>query len=83
MHDAYDASVGFSAAPAAAKLGDVEALTGEYRVYGGWRYQGSRPVSSGSHCYSIAGDEIERVEMESKRQSWKKKPSSDSSPTST
>jgi Ca-activated chloride channel family protein len=73
-HDAYDASVGFSAAPAAAKLGAVEALTGEYRVYGGWRYQGSRPVSSGMHCYSIAGDEIERVEMGSRNPSWKKKP---------
>ena len=79
MHDFYDSSVGFSAAPAAAKLGQVEALTGEYRVYGGWRYQGSRPVSSGAHCYSIAGDEIERVEMDSKRTSWKKKPSSKNS----
>ncbi len=79
LHDAYDASVGFSAAPAAAKLDKVEALTGEYRVYGGWRYQGSRPVTSGGHCYSIAGDEIERVETDSHRRSWKKKPTTDES----
>jgi Ca-activated chloride channel family protein len=77
IHDLYDASVGFGAQPGAAKLGDVEALTGEYRVYGAWRYQGSRPVGSGAYCYSIAGDEIERLEMASRRASWKKKPASD------
>lgn len=68
--DTLDASVGFSMAPEAARLGEVESLTGEYRVYGGWRYQGSRPVVSGGRCTTIVGDGIECVDLGSGARKW-------------
>lgn len=70
LHDALDTAVGFSAAPASAKLDQAEALVGQYRVYGSWRYQGSRPVASEGRIYSIVGDEMECLDLGSSSKLW-------------
>lgn len=51
-----DAEVGFAHAPAAAKLGTVGSLVGEYQVSRAWRYQGSRPVAFRGVLYETTGD---------------------------
>jgi outer membrane protein assembly factor BamB len=61
--DELDAQVGFSTAPATAKLDQVEALVGEHRVAGSWRYQGSRPAVKNGRCFSIVGDELECIDL--------------------
>lgn len=68
--DQLDASVGFGSAPAAAKMASVEALVGEYRVSGSWRFQGSRPVAKDGRVWSIVGDEIECVDLGSGAKVW-------------
>ena len=56
---AHDASVGFSHAPAAAKMGLVRDLVGEGHVSRAWRFQGSRPVVKDGIVFEATGDRLE------------------------
>lgn len=58
-----DASVGFGAAPASAKLGISEGLVGEGTVSGTWRYQGSRPVVANGMLFDTSGNRLEARDL--------------------
>lgn len=65
-----DASVGFGAAPAAAKLSQARENVGQYSVVGCWAYQGSRPVIRNGHSYNAMGNEIQCLNITTGRVVW-------------
>jgi outer membrane protein assembly factor BamB len=67
---AMDASVGFSHAPAAAKLDAVSRLVGEARVSRAWRFQGSRPIVVDGIAYDTAGDRLEARALDTGAVIW-------------
>jgi len=69
---ALDASVGFSAAPAAAKLAQSEENLGIASVSGVWAYQGSRPTIIEGVSYSSMGDTLKALDAASGKVIWKR-----------
>jgi Ca-activated chloride channel family protein len=68
---AFDAGVGFAAAPAAAKLDQTERLLGTTTVWRTWSFQGSRPCVWDGRVYSITGDELSAADVASGRELWR------------
>jgi outer membrane protein assembly factor BamB len=68
-----DASVGFGAAPPAAKLGQATENLGVGTVSGVWAYQGSRPVVKDNRSYNAMGDAVRAVDVESGKVLWEKR----------
>ncbi|MFC1680341.1 PQQ-binding-like beta-propeller repeat protein [Pseudomonadota bacterium] len=66
-----DANVGFSQAPAAAKLDISSKLIGESMVSRTWRFQGSRPVVVDGVLYDTTGDCLEARDPRSGELRWK------------
>jgi Ca-activated chloride channel homolog len=66
----FDAAVGFSTPPAAAKMGVVSERLGEERVSRTWRYQGSRPVVIDRVLYETTGDRLEARDLETDELLW-------------
>ena len=67
---AHDASVGFSHAPAAAKMGSVRDLVGEVHVSRAWRFQGSRPLVKNGIIFEATGDGLEARAVDTGRVIW-------------
>jgi len=67
-----DASVGFGAAPAAAKLGQAMENVGVGTVSGVWAYQGSRPLIVGDRSFNAMNDALRAVDLESGKVIWEK-----------
>ena len=67
---AADAAVGFSHAPAAAKLDAVRRQVGEACVSRAWRFQGSRPVVIDGIAYDTAGDRLEARALDTGAVIW-------------
>jgi Ca-activated chloride channel family protein len=70
---ALDASVGFSSAPSAAKLGQSEMNLGVASVSGIWAYQGSRPTIINGVSYTSMGDTLKALDAASGRVLWKRR----------
>jgi Ca-activated chloride channel family protein len=70
---ALDASVGFGAAPGAAKLGQAQGNIGLATVSGVWAYQGSRPAVFGGHNYNAMGNVLRSVDSKTGKVLWEKK----------
>jgi outer membrane protein assembly factor BamB len=68
----HDASVGFSSAPAAAKLGQAAANLGKGNVKSVWAYQGSRPCLVGGTCVMVCGDTVRAIKPEDGAVAWEK-----------
>jgi outer membrane protein assembly factor BamB len=69
---AHDASVGFSSAPAGAKLGQAAANLGKGNVKSVWAYQGSRPCLVGETCVMVSGDTVRAIKPEDGAVLWQK-----------
>lgn len=67
---ANDSSVGFSTAPANAKVGAAAANVGQGTVHGLWEYQGSRPTVASGVNYACMGDRLQAVELVSGKVIW-------------
>jgi Ca-activated chloride channel family protein len=67
-----DESVGFGAAPPAAKLSQSTENLGVGTVSGVWAYQGSRPVVKDNRSYNAMGDAVRAVDVESGEVLWEK-----------
>lgn len=65
-----DAGVGFSSAPAAAKLEQSQANLGVATVAGVWEYQGSRPAIGNGRLYSAMGDNLQCVDARTGKNYW-------------
>lgn len=65
-----DASVGFSTAPAAAKMEQARANVGQGSVAGCWAYQGSRPVIVSGVTFNAMGDEVQALDVNSGKKVW-------------
>ena len=65
-----DSSVGFSAAPPAAKLAQANDNLGVSTVVGAWAYQGSRAAVSKGQILNAQGNYINSVRASDGRQSW-------------
>jgi outer membrane protein assembly factor BamB len=65
-----DAAVGFSQAPAAAKMHAVQNLVGEAHVSRAFRYQGSRPVVANGVMFDTTGDRLEVTDLGQSRLLW-------------
>jgi hypothetical protein len=65
-----DAHVGFSVAPASAKLYSSAQLVGEGLVSRTWRFQGSRPVVVDGILYDTTGDRLEASDARTGRLVW-------------
>ncbi len=70
---ALDASVGFSTAPAAAKLGQAQSNIGTATVSGVWAYQGSRPAILKGRNYNAMGDVLRSIDAKTGEVLWEKK----------
>jgi Ca-activated chloride channel family protein len=70
---ALDASVGFGAAPGAAKLGQAQGNIGLATVSGVWAYQGSRPAVFNGKNYNAMGNILRSVDAETGKVLWEKK----------
>ena len=70
---AADASVGFSSAPAAAKLHQAEGNLGVSSVSGVWAYQGSRPTVHKGNSYQAMGDNLQCLDARSGKKLWEQK----------
>lgn len=68
-----DASVGFSSAPATAKVGEASKNLGQGSVRGLWEYQGSRPLAMGDTNYASQGDTLRSVDSKTGKLTWEKK----------
>ena len=66
-----DASVGFGAAPATAKLEQAQGNLGQGTVNGVWAYQGSRPFFYKDQCISAMGDTVKCVDPKTEKVLWK------------
>jgi Ca-activated chloride channel family protein len=67
-----DATVGFTAAPADAKLGQAMRNLGKGSVCGVWSYQGSKPFIYNGKLYSSMGDTLKCVDPASEKVLWEK-----------
>ena len=67
---AADAEVGFSQAPAAAKLQQAAENLGQDNVHSVWAYQGARPCLVGELAVMVHGDTIRAIELGSGRLVW-------------
>jgi Ca-activated chloride channel homolog len=67
---ALDASVGFSSAPAPAKLAEANQNLGVSSVVGAWSYQGSRAALSRGQILNAQGNYINSVRAEDGKQTW-------------
>ncbi|MBP7867631.1 MAG: PQQ-binding-like beta-propeller repeat protein [Acidobacteria bacterium] len=67
---ANDASVGFSTAPANAKVGAAASNIGQGTVHGLWEYQGSRPTVASGVNYACMGDRLQAVDLASGKVLW-------------
>jgi outer membrane protein assembly factor BamB len=65
-----DSSVGFSSAPASAKLAEANGAVGVNSVAGAWAYQGSRAAISKGQILNAQGNYINSVRASDGRQSW-------------
>src|SRR6266849_5216373 len=65
-----DSSVGFSAAPPAAKLAQANDNLGVSTVVGAWSYQGSRAAVSKGQILNAQGNYINSVRASDRKQSW-------------
>src|SRR6266705_6528953 len=65
-----DSSVGFSAAPASAKLAEANGAVGVNSVVGAWAYQGSRVAVSKGQILNAQGNYINSVRAADGRQTW-------------
>src|SRR2546428_8598109 len=65
-----DSSVGFSAAPASAKLAEANGAVGVNSVVGAWAYQGSRAAVSKGQILNAQGNFINSVRASDGKQSW-------------
>lgn len=70
---AQDATVGFAAAPADAKLDQARGNIGKGTVCGVWAYQGSKPFIYNEKMYSSMGDAIKCVDPKTEKVIWEKK----------
>src|SRR5262249_15391988 len=70
---AQDATVGFAAAPADAKLAQAMQNLGKGSVNGVWAYQGSKPFVYNEKMYSSMGDTLKCVDPKSEKVVWEKK----------
>jgi Ca-activated chloride channel family protein len=67
---ALDSSVGFSAAPASAKLAQANENVGVSSVVGAWAYQGSRAAISKGQILNAQGNYINSVRASDGKQTW-------------
>ena len=67
---ALDSTVGFSSAPAAAKLKAAEQNVGVATVAGAWAYQGSRAAYSQGQMLNAQGRTLNSVNAENGRANW-------------
>lgn len=67
---AADSSVGFGAAPGAAKLEQAANLIGEDKVSRAWRFQGSRPVVAYGLVFDTTGDRLEARDVNTGAVKW-------------
>lgn len=65
-----DSAVGFSQAPATAKITAAERNVGQSTVQGLWEYQGSRPVVIGRMLFLTQGDQVVALSTENGSQLW-------------
>ena len=65
-----DSSVGFSSAPATAKVGAAEANVGQSTVRGLWEFQGSRPVIVSGRLFMTQGDEVVALDPDDGDELW-------------
>ena len=65
-----DASVGFSTAPAPAKLAQANEALGVNTVAGAWAYQGSRAAVSKGQILNAQGNYINSVRAADGKQTW-------------
>src|SRR5207245_7277798 len=65
-----DSSVGFSAAPASAKLAEANGAVGVNSVVGAWAYQGSRAAVSKGQILNAQGNSSNSVRGSDGKQSW-------------
>ena len=65
-----DSSVGFSSAPASAKLVEANGAVGVNSVVGAWAYQGSRAAVSKGQILNAQGNYINSVRASDGKQSW-------------
>ena len=65
-----DTSVGFSSAPASAKLAQASENVGVSSVVGGWAYQGSRAAISNGQILNAQGNYINSVRAADGKQTW-------------
>src|SRR5207245_4625603 len=65
-----DSSVGFSSAPASAKLAEANGSVGVNSVAGAWAYQGSRAAISKGQILNAQGNYINSVRASDGRKSW-------------
>jgi Ca-activated chloride channel family protein len=65
-----DSSVGFSAAPASAKLAEADKAVGVNSVAGAWAFQGSRAAVSKGQILNAQGNFLNSVRASDGRQSW-------------
>ena len=68
---ALDSSVGFAAAPPAAKLASANETVGVNTVVGGWAYQGSRPVAVKENVVNAQGNHVNAVNAASGKVAWR------------
>lgn len=71
--EAWDASVGFTAAPMAAKLSVASENVAQGTVMGCWAYQGGRPCVVDGLCYSNSGNMLQCTDIHTNEIIWKKK----------
>jgi len=69
---AQDATVGFAAAPAAAKLSQARGNLGKDSVCGVWSYQGSKPFAYNGKLYSSMGDKLKCVDPKTEKVVWER-----------
>jgi Ca-activated chloride channel homolog len=67
---ALDSSVGFSSAPASAKLAQASENVGVSSVVGAWAYQGSRAAISKGQILNAQGNFINSVRASDGKQTW-------------
>ena len=65
-----DSSVGFSSAPASAKLAQASESVGVSSVVGAWAYQGSRAAISKGQILNAQGNYINSVRASDGKQTW-------------
>jgi Ca-activated chloride channel homolog len=65
-----DSSVGFSSAPASAKLAQASESVGVSSVVGAWSYQGSRAAISKGQILNAQGNYINSVRASDGKQTW-------------